>query len=178
LSVIENGKVSAETGVRLWKQTPALEIMLNRSSGDYLSAYGSVGYQVLDELLASERYLRARQRNQPLLCWRFIRVKPDRWLQLLFSWNRNWQVQDLPLTTWEIKTLDGMLSTDERARFSRHLSWSDQTDMDNNMLWFTADILRLLSLKAKALGEPLPINVIERHLSFLGYELDQSAPLV
>ena len=166
-----SGGALNDTGVKLWAQPPAPELTLIPKSAVYLPAHGSVGYQVLDELIASERYLKARKRGQYLLCWRFMRVKPDRLLQLLRSQRQGWQPYDQPLTTWEIKALESTLSADERAQFTSHLACSEPAVMDANMLWFTEEIIRLLEGKATAKNETLPMDIIERHLAFLHNEL-------
>jgi hypothetical protein len=162
---------SVETGMLLWSQAPAPAAVACPQSAVYVPAYGSIGHQVLAELSAAERYLRARKRGQNLLCWRFIRAMPDRMLTLLRDQRNVKQVYEQPLTTWEIKSLESILSADERAQFIGHLGWSEPAAMDANLLWFNGEIIRLLRARAVALNETVPEDVMARHLGFIRDEL-------
>lgn len=162
---------STETGVLLWSQAPAPAVAVCPGRPVYSPAYGSVAHQALAELIAAERYLRARKRGQNLLCWRFIRAMPDRMLTLLRDQRNVKQVYEQPLTTREIKTLESSLPAGERAQFISHLGWSEPAAMDANLLWFNGEIIRLLRARVVELNETYPEDIIARHRAFIRGEL-------
>ncbi|MHB1354690.1 MAG: hypothetical protein ACYCZF_01795 [Anaerolineae bacterium] len=157
--------------LQLWAQSPAPEPGFIPTTAAYLPVYGSVGYQVFEELISCERYVRARKRGQHLLCWRFVRTKPDKWVKLVHLQKSAWQAHEQTLSTWEIKALDSILPIDDVKQFTHHLAWSEPKTMDAAMIWFTEEITHLQANWAEALCEPLPHALITRHLEFIHNEL-------
>jgi hypothetical protein len=174
VSMAVTGAGPAETGVKLWLQSPAPQIAHVPSSTAYIPSSDSVGCQVLEELIASERYVRARKRGQQLLCWRFIRDKPDRWLRLHCVQHSAGKSYEGSLTTCDIKALEEQLPPPIVAQFTNNLSWAEPGAMDAGMLWFTDEILRLWRVQAAILNEDLPEKMIKRHLAFIRDELSPS----
>ena len=137
--------------------------------------HSTVGHLVIDELIATVRYLKARKRGHDLTCWRFLRVKPDRLLHLIAERVQDWQPHPQPLTTWDYHALDNTIDAAERAQLIQQLNWSTPHTMDQSCSWLTRQIIQLAEQKALARHESLPVDIIERHLAFIRAELDLAA---
>ena len=83
----------------------------------------SAVHLIWDELLSGIRYVKARKRGQPLTCWRYMRGRPQRWLQLVHDELCGWPVPSPGLTTWDIKSLDAQVGETQQAEFQRRLDW-------------------------------------------------------
>ncbi|HEU5088398.1 MAG TPA: hypothetical protein VFT99_13170 [Roseiflexaceae bacterium] len=156
----------------VWRQQPpAAPFVLPLRSG-YRPEFGSIGHTLFDDLLGAIRYVKARRRNQPLTCLRFMRSKPERLLQLWAERDAGWSAEPHPLTTWDYKALDAALPTAARDVVLAHLDWSAPATMDRALIWFTQQIASVLAARAAARGETLPHGLIERQLAFVRRELE------
>jgi hypothetical protein len=156
----------------LWRQAPADAGFLPPSGAIYIPAPDSAGHLIWDELLSGIRYVKARKRSQSLTCWRYMRGRPQRWLQLVSDELRGWPVPSPGLTTWDIKSLDAQLGETQQAEFQRRLDWSAPRKMDFNFYWFTQQSVALALRRAAAHHEAVPNEPIVRLLAFMREELD------
>lgn len=161
--------------VQLWSQRPAPISLQPPPTEAYIPAHSTVGHLVIDELIATVRYLKARKRGHNLTCWRFLRVKPDRLLHLIAERAQDWQPRSQPLTTWDYSALDNTIDGVERAQLIQQLNWSAPHAMDRSCYWLTRQIIQLAQQKALAQHESLPADIIERQLTFIQAELDLGA---
>lgn len=164
--------ISASPYIPVWLQDPASARIENHQTQAYMPSHGMIGHMLVDELLSSVRYVKARKRNQPLLCWRFLRGKPDRLLQLVYERLHAWQPRDTPLSTLEYKELDLLMDTGEQVEVVAHLNWTDDQQVDKNFYWFTERTTQLLTQKATAQREIVPGDLSEQHLAFISRELN------
>lgn len=160
--------------VQLWSQQATASTWPSPKTEAYVPASGAIGHLVMDELIASVRYIKARKRGHSLTCWRFLRSKPDRLLQLMAEQAHRWNPRESPLTTWDYRALDEAIGSDERTQLVQHLNCSDPQAMDHGCYWFTRRIVQLAQQKARTQNEPIPEDIIDRHLSFVRTELDLS----
>jgi hypothetical protein len=161
---------SMGTFVQLWSQKPAASVITAQTTNAYIPAYDTTGYLLIDDLLSSVRYVKARKRGHHLTCWRFVRGKPDRLLHLMYEQLYGWQRQ-AQLTTWDYKKLDHVLQGETHERLLCRLDFSTPRKMDEHFYWFTERIVDLAWQKAQAQQEIIPADVVERLLVFLRAEL-------
>lgn len=171
----ESATLATPPHVQLWSQPPATFQPAPPATEAYIPLPEAVGHLVIDELIASVRYIKARKRGQELTCWRFLRVKPDRLLHLIAQRAQAWSPREQPLTTWDYKALDGAIDAAERRHLVQHLNWSEPRMMDRSCYWLTQQIIQLAQQKALAQDEFLPAQIIDRHLAFVRAELDLGA---
>lgn len=158
--------------VRLWSQVPGIIRPDPPQGAVYIPAPGLAGHLLFDELLSGIRYVKARKRGQSLTCWRYMRGRPQRWLQLVSDELRGWPVPSPGLTTWDIKSLDAQLGETQQAEFQRRLDWSAPRKMDFSFYWFTQQSIALALRRAVVLHEVVPNEPIARLLAFMREELD------
>jgi hypothetical protein len=163
---------SIPSAIRLWSQESADVRLLPPASAAYIPAPGSAGHLIFDELISGVRYVKARKRSQPLTCWRYMRNRPQRWLQLVSDELRGWPKPSPGLTTWDIKLLDARLRTAQHDEFERHLDWSDSRKMDGSFYWFTQETVALALRRAETQHEDVPLDLVARLLAFAPEELE------
>jgi hypothetical protein len=151
--------------VKLWFQPAPVDVPDAVASEAYLPSPGTVGHALVDELMASVRYVKARKRGQLLTCWRFLRGLPDRWLELRAD-------QPGPLSTWDYLRLDSTIDAASRSALLEHLTWSEPRGMDRSLYWLVAETTGLHLAQARARGELIPAALVDRHLTFLRTELE------
>jgi hypothetical protein len=157
--------------VRLWRQEPGI-IRPDPARGEvYIPAPGSAGHLLFDELISGVRYVKARKRGQPLTCWRYMRGRPQRWIQLVSDELNGWPEPGQSLTTPGIKALDARLSRAQLADFERHLDWSAPDKMDGCFRWFTEQTVALALRWAETRCEHVPPAAVDRLLGFMWAEL-------
>lgn len=132
--------------------------------------FGSMRHLIVDELLGTVRYVKARRRAHPLTAWRFLRSKPDRLLSLVYE-ARLGARPETPLSTWQIKTIETCLPADFATQFLTLLDWRDEAAMDRACLELTRQIIAQATALAEAHTEPLPSGWVDRQLAFLASEL-------
>jgi hypothetical protein len=157
---------------QLWSQKPARAETTASRTLAYIPPYGTTGHLVIDELIASVRYTKARKRGHDLTGWRFMRSKLERLLQLLYEQSHDWKPCKEPLTTWQYKYIDIIMNGNERHNLLRQLDWSEPRAMDQSCYWFTRQIIQLAQHRTAVRSESLPAEIIERQLAFIRTELD------
>ena len=157
--------------VRLWAQVARRCTLPQPSSRAYVPAYGAIGHQLVEELLAGVRYVKARKRDHQLTSWRFMRSQPEKLLHLLHEQMQGWRRQETSLSTWDYKELDRHIDKGSQAQIMQHLDWSTAQIMDQNFYWFLEQIVQLCKQKALECGEHIPGQSIGDTLAFIRREL-------
>lgn len=157
--------------VRLWHLEPGCGQADQPPGQTYTPAPGTAGHLLFDELISGVRYVKARKRGQPLTCWRYMRGRPQRWMQLVSDELNGWREPGQSLTTPDIKALDARLSHAQLAEFERHLDWSAPGKMDGCFRWFTQQTVELTLRWAAAGHEFVPQEPVDRLLGFMWGEL-------
>lgn len=157
--------------IPLWAQEPRRSTLSRPSSHVYSPAYGTIGHQLIEELIGAVRYVKARKRSHQFTSWRFMRSQPEKLLQLLHAQMYGWTGQERSLSTWDYKKLDTHIDTATQEQIMRHLDWSTPQIMDQNFYWFVDQTVGLYKQKAVEYGEHLPDEIIGKHLAFLHSEL-------
>lgn len=157
--------------VQLWQQEPPPAASTTYTTDAYHPAYGSVGHRLCEELISGVRYLKARQREQHLTCWRFIRGKPDIIFQLLFEQGQRHPPAHRALTTLDYKDMDARIAEPERRELLAMLDWSTPVAMDRSFCALLERMIPLFREQAHTTDQHLPEKIIERYVDFLSSEL-------
>jgi hypothetical protein len=157
--------------IQLWTQEPKCSTLPQPNSRAYIPTYGTVGHQLMEQLIAAVRYLKARKRGHQFTSWRFLRSQPDKLLHLLHAQMHGWMREERSLSTWDYKELDRVSDRGMQERIMRHLDWSTPRRMDQNFYWFLEQIVELNKEKALASSERIPEEIIGNHLAFIRREL-------
>jgi hypothetical protein len=162
---------SSEAALCLWSQPPSHIALPQPECRAYTPAHGTIGHQLLDQLIAAVRYVKSRKRGQLFTCWRFMRSQPEKLLQLLYEQQHAWVSHTGGLTTWDYKKLARVCDAATQQEVMRHLNWSTPAQMDRNFYWFVERSIELYTQKAATHHEQLPYAIIDAHLTFLRTEL-------
>jgi hypothetical protein len=159
------------SAVRLWAQEARRFTLPLPSSRAYIPAYGTIGHELIEQLIAGVRYLKARKRGHQFTSWRFMRSQPEKLLYLLHEQTHGWIRQKTSLSTWDYKQLDRDIDKETQEQIMRHLDWSTPRIMDQNFYWFLEQIVHLYKQKASEYSEGIPDQVISNNVVFIRSEL-------
>jgi hypothetical protein len=151
--------------IRLWSQPAPVDLPAAVTSEMYLPRAGTVGHALMDELMGSVRYVKARKRGQVLTCWRFLRRLPDRWLELRTG-------EPGPLSTRDYQRLDGIVDGRTRSALFERLDWSEPRRMDRSLCRLVTEIAELCLAAGRAPGELIPAALVDGYLTFVRTELE------
>ncbi|MBN1458162.1 MAG: nucleotidyltransferase domain-containing protein [Armatimonadetes bacterium] len=148
---------------------------LNRPASQshaYAPPRGSVGHFLLAQFLGGGiRYAKARKRDQVTTCFRFVAAAAEWCLRAWYAELTGDHSLDRKLSTNEYKTLDSLLTPEQKEVVFRELDASSPQAMDRAVKTTLEQLLVHGRSLAVAKGEPLDESVFERMLSFLDREL-------
>lgn len=149
---------------------------VRRTTQAYVPANGSVGHYLLGDVLGGGiKYVTARKRGQPMVCYRYAVAAADRCLSAWYSEVTANDRLGARLSTDEYKRLHSLVTPAQSAAALAALDFSTPQAMDRAVRTILAQLTRHCEVIAKARGEALPAEVFARVLRFVDRELGLDA---
>lgn len=159
-----------EKKLLLWQQQPKREPVQVPPGEAYQPVPGTAAYFLVEELIGSVRYVKARKRRQHLTCWRFLSAKFNALLRC-YQWDGNPNhFPQTALNTWGFNDLDRQISESDRLSLMKVLNFGSPLEMDRSLIDITKRMAEWL-YPAFLKEESSRAHLTRQYLAFIEREL-------